>query len=52
MSTAVCVCVCVCRPVNYVLSWLSVVGPVVGLDVTLKYSQLHPAASISSTESD
>ncbi|XP_036941261.1 ubiquitin-like-conjugating enzyme ATG10 isoform X1 [Acanthopagrus latus] len=40
------------RPVNYVLSWLSVVGPVVGLDVTLKYSQLHPAASISSTESD
>ncbi|XP_030257563.1 ubiquitin-like-conjugating enzyme ATG10 isoform X2 [Sparus aurata] len=40
------------RPVNYVLSWLSVVGPVVGLDVTLRYSQLHPAASISSTESD
>ncbi|XP_073347368.1 ubiquitin-like-conjugating enzyme ATG10 [Pagrus major] len=40
------------RPVNYVLSWLSVVGPLVGLDVTLKYSQLHPAASISSTEPD
>ncbi|XP_054452426.1 ubiquitin-like-conjugating enzyme ATG10 [Anoplopoma fimbria] len=28
------------RPVNYVLSWLSVVGPVVGLDVPLKYSTL------------
>ncbi|XP_008289136.1 ubiquitin-like-conjugating enzyme ATG10 [Stegastes partitus] len=41
------------RPVNYVLSWLSVVGPVVGLDVPLKYStQLHPAASLSSTEPD
>ncbi|XP_047446619.1 ubiquitin-like-conjugating enzyme ATG10 [Mugil cephalus] len=26
------------RPVNYVLSWLSVVGPVVGLDIPLKYS--------------
>uniref|UniRef100_A0A3B3VE11 Ubiquitin-like-conjugating enzyme ATG10 n=1 Tax=Poecilia latipinna TaxID=48699 RepID=A0A3B3VE11_9TELE len=25
------------RPVNYVLSWLSVVGPVVGLDVPLQY---------------
>ncbi|KAM9321978.1 ubiquitin-like-conjugating enzyme ATG10 isoform 2-T2 [Pholidichthys leucotaenia] len=25
------------RPVNYVLSWLSAVGPVVGLDVPLKY---------------
>ncbi|KAI9537828.1 hypothetical protein NQZ68_020801 [Dissostichus eleginoides] len=30
------------RPVNYVLSWLSVVGPVVGLDVPLKYSTLLP----------
>ncbi|XP_068594088.1 ubiquitin-like-conjugating enzyme ATG10 [Cebidichthys violaceus] len=42
------------RPVNYVLSWLSVVGPVVGLDVPLKYStQLCPAASpSSSTEPD
>ncbi|XP_029381174.1 ubiquitin-like-conjugating enzyme ATG10 isoform X2 [Echeneis naucrates] len=26
------------RPVNYVLTWLSMVGPVVGLDVSLKYS--------------
>uniref|UniRef100_A0A3Q3XM79 Ubiquitin-like-conjugating enzyme ATG10 n=1 Tax=Mola mola TaxID=94237 RepID=A0A3Q3XM79_MOLML len=34
------------RPVNYVLSWLSIVGPLVGLDVPLKYSiQLRPAAS-------
>ncbi|KAE8291507.1 Ubiquitin-like-conjugating enzyme ATG10 [Larimichthys crocea] len=41
------------RPVNYVLSWLSVVGPVVGLDVPLKYStQLHPTASLSSTKPD
>ncbi|XP_041805700.1 ubiquitin-like-conjugating enzyme ATG10 [Chelmon rostratus] len=41
------------RPVNYVLSWLSVVGPVVGLEVPLKYStQLHPAASLSSTKPD
>ncbi|XP_023117430.1 ubiquitin-like-conjugating enzyme ATG10 [Amphiprion ocellaris] len=41
------------RPVNYVLSWLSVVGPVVGLDVPLKYSTLvHPASSVSSTEPD
>ncbi|XP_044075852.1 ubiquitin-like-conjugating enzyme ATG10 isoform X5 [Siniperca chuatsi] len=41
------------RPVNYVLSWLSVVGPLVGLDVPLKYStQLHPAASLSSTKPD
>ncbi|XP_028449584.1 ubiquitin-like-conjugating enzyme ATG10 isoform X1 [Perca flavescens] len=41
------------RSVNYVLSWLSVVGPVVGLDVPLKYAtQLHPAASLSSTEPD
>ncbi|XP_027876996.1 ubiquitin-like-conjugating enzyme ATG10 isoform X2 [Xiphophorus couchianus] len=30
------------RPVNYVLSWLSVVGPVVGLDVPLQYcTALH-----------
>ncbi|XP_068458979.1 ubiquitin-like-conjugating enzyme ATG10 isoform X2 [Clinocottus analis] len=42
------------RPVNYVLSWLSVVGPVVGLDVPLKYSsQLCSAASPGSgTEPD
>ncbi|TKS80405.1 Ubiquitin-like-conjugating enzyme ATG10 [Collichthys lucidus] len=41
------------RPVNYVLSWLSVVGPMVGLDVPLKYStQLHPTASLSSTKPD
>ncbi|XP_076600548.1 ubiquitin-like-conjugating enzyme ATG10 [Chaetodon auriga] len=41
------------RPVNYVLSWLSVVGPLVGLEVPLKYStQLHPAASFSSTKPD
>ncbi|KAG7221035.1 hypothetical protein INR49_031206 [Caranx melampygus] len=34
------------RPVNYVLTWLSVVGPVVGLDVPLSYcTELHPAAS-------
>ncbi|XP_026231283.1 ubiquitin-like-conjugating enzyme ATG10 [Anabas testudineus] len=33
-----------CRPVNYVLMWLSVVGPLVGLDIPLKYStQLHTA---------
>ncbi|XP_032388259.1 ubiquitin-like-conjugating enzyme ATG10 [Etheostoma spectabile] len=39
------------RSVNYVLLWLSVVGPVVGLDVPLKYAtQLHPAAALSSTE--
>ncbi|XP_034411565.1 ubiquitin-like-conjugating enzyme ATG10 isoform X2 [Cyclopterus lumpus] len=38
------------RPVNYVLSWLSVVGPVVGLDVPLKYStQLCPAAAPGSS---
>uniref|UniRef100_A0A3P9KZM7 Ubiquitin-like-conjugating enzyme ATG10 n=1 Tax=Oryzias latipes TaxID=8090 RepID=A0A3P9KZM7_ORYLA len=33
------------RPVNYVLSWLSVVGPMVGLEVSLeclKQQQLHP----------
>ncbi|AWP04631.1 putative ubiquitin-like-conjugating enzyme ATG10 [Scophthalmus maximus] len=31
------------RPVNYVLTWLSVVAPLVGLDVPLKYFiQLHP----------
>lgn len=40
------------RPVNYVLSWLSVVGPVVGLDVPLKYSTQLLPASLSSTESD
>uniref|UniRef100_A0A3Q2WTU4 Ubiquitin-like-conjugating enzyme ATG10 n=1 Tax=Haplochromis burtoni TaxID=8153 RepID=A0A3Q2WTU4_HAPBU len=40
------------RPVNYVLLWLSVVGPVVGLDVPLKYcTQLHPS-SPSSSEPD
>uniref|UniRef100_UPI0037E99111 ubiquitin-like-conjugating enzyme ATG10 n=1 Tax=Semicossyphus pulcher TaxID=241346 RepID=UPI0037E99111 len=33
-------------PVNYVLSWLSVVGPLVGLEVPLKYcTVLHPAAA-------
>ncbi|XP_074544306.1 ubiquitin-like-conjugating enzyme ATG10 [Halichoeres trimaculatus] len=33
------------RPVNYVLTWLSVVGPLVGLEVPLKYcSLLHPEA--------
>nr|XP_040027621.1 ubiquitin-like-conjugating enzyme ATG10 isoform X3 [Gasterosteus aculeatus aculeatus] len=38
------------RPVNYVLSWLSAVGPVVGLDVPLKYSTLlSPAASPGSS---
>lgn len=40
------------RPVNYVLLWLSVVGPVVGLEVPLKYcTQLHPS-SLSSSEPD
>lgn len=29
------------RPVNYLISWLSVVGPVVGLEVPLKYSTDH-----------
>ncbi|KAM6920138.1 ubiquitin-like-conjugating enzyme ATG10 isoform 1-T2 [Lycodopsis pacificus] len=38
------------RPVNYVLSWLSVVGPVVGLDVPLKYSTCPAASPGSSTE--
>ncbi|XP_034557965.1 ubiquitin-like-conjugating enzyme ATG10 [Notolabrus celidotus] len=34
------------RPVNYVLTWLSVVGPLVGIEVPLKYcTLLHPAAS-------
>nr|XP_020441130.1 ubiquitin-like-conjugating enzyme ATG10 isoform X1 [Monopterus albus]XP_020441132.1 ubiquitin-like-conjugating enzyme ATG10 isoform X1 [Monopterus albus] len=41
------------RPLNYVLTWLSVVGPLVGLDVPLKYcTQLHLAASPSRTEPD
>ncbi|XP_068604688.1 ubiquitin-like-conjugating enzyme ATG10 [Brachionichthys hirsutus] len=41
------------RPVNYLLSWLSVVGPVVGLDVPLKYcTQLCPAASTRSVQPD
>ncbi|XP_022616797.1 ubiquitin-like-conjugating enzyme ATG10 [Seriola dumerili] len=41
------------RPVNYVLTWLSVVGPVVGLDVPLQYStQLHPAASVCMDPAD
>ncbi|XP_043989331.1 ubiquitin-like-conjugating enzyme ATG10 isoform X1 [Gambusia affinis] len=39
------------RPVNYVLSWLSVVGPVVGLDVPLQYcTPLHSAVSLNSTK--
>ncbi|XP_060899921.1 ubiquitin-like-conjugating enzyme ATG10 [Labrus mixtus] len=34
------------RPVNYVLSWLSVVAPLVGLEVPLNYcTLLRPAAS-------
>uniref|UniRef100_A0A3B3YS26 Ubiquitin-like-conjugating enzyme ATG10 n=1 Tax=Poecilia mexicana TaxID=48701 RepID=A0A3B3YS26_9TELE len=41
------------RPVNYVLSWLSVVGPVVGLDVPLQYcTPLHSAVSLNSTKPD
>ncbi|CAK6974263.1 ubiquitin-like-conjugating enzyme ATG10 [Scomber scombrus] len=33
------------RTVNYILTWLSVVGPLVGLDIPLQYSvQLHHAA--------
>lgn len=45
-------CVCVLgRPVNYVLTWLSVVGPVVGLEVPLKYStELHESSVIGSTK--
>lgn len=47
------VCVCVRRPVNYVLVWLSVVGPLVGLDVPLKYStQLHLPAWCFSISDD
>lgn len=47
------VCMCLDRPVNYVLSWLSVVGPLVGLDVPLKYStDLLPAAALGSTKPD
>ncbi|XP_035491000.2 ubiquitin-like-conjugating enzyme ATG10 isoform X2 [Scophthalmus maximus] len=39
------------RPVNYVLTWLSVVAPLVGLDVPLKYFiQLHPEVLIRNTE--
>ncbi|XP_013869293.1 ubiquitin-like-conjugating enzyme ATG10 [Austrofundulus limnaeus] len=35
------------RPVNYVLSWLSVVGPVVGLDVSLQYClEIQPETSL------
>ncbi|XP_019739368.1 ubiquitin-like-conjugating enzyme ATG10 isoform X2 [Hippocampus comes] len=30
---------------NYILTWLSAVGPLVGLDVPLKYSTLQPPAS-------
>ncbi|XP_054625348.1 ubiquitin-like-conjugating enzyme ATG10 isoform X2 [Dunckerocampus dactyliophorus] len=37
----VCVCVCVHRPMNYILTWLSTVGPLVGLDVPLEYSTLQ-----------
>ncbi|KAM3605110.1 uncharacterized protein V6R79_020915 [Siganus canaliculatus] len=38
------------RTVNYVVSWLSVVGPLVGLEVSLKYStQIHPVDPGSST---
>ncbi|KAM7378694.1 hypothetical protein PAMP_004300 [Pampus punctatissimus] len=41
------------RPLNYVLTWLSVVGPLVGLDIPLKYcNQLHHAASPSSSKPD
>ncbi|XP_069367428.1 ubiquitin-like-conjugating enzyme ATG10 isoform X2 [Paralichthys olivaceus] len=40
------------RPVNYVLTWLSVVGPLVGLDVPLMYfTLLSPSpASLSNTK--
>ncbi|KAM4623680.1 ubiquitin-like-conjugating enzyme ATG10 [Polymixia lowei] len=34
------------REVNYVVTWLSVVGPVVGLDLPLSYSTQLPAASL------
>ncbi|XP_062285220.1 ubiquitin-like-conjugating enzyme ATG10 [Scomber scombrus] len=41
------------RTVNYILTWLSVVGPLVGLDIPLQYSvQLHHAASPSSSKPD
>ncbi|XP_061551080.1 ubiquitin-like-conjugating enzyme ATG10 isoform X2 [Phycodurus eques] len=30
------------REVNYILTWLSVVGPLAGLEVSLKYSTLQP----------
>lgn len=41
------------RPVNYVLTWLSVVGPVVGLELPLKYcTQLHQSSIIRSPEPD
>lgn len=52
------------RQVNYVVTWLSVVGPVVGLDIPLSYSTqvptpplhpapaLHPAQGTSQTETE
>ncbi|XP_026168489.1 ubiquitin-like-conjugating enzyme ATG10 isoform X2 [Mastacembelus armatus] len=41
------------RPFNYILTWLSVMGPVVGLDIPLKYaSEIHLATSFSSTDPD
>uniref|UniRef100_A0A3P8X568 Ubiquitin-like-conjugating enzyme ATG10 n=1 Tax=Cynoglossus semilaevis TaxID=244447 RepID=A0A3P8X568_CYNSE len=41
------------RPVNFVLTWLSVVGPLVGLDVPLKYSiLLQSEANTRDSESD
>ncbi|XP_068197452.1 ubiquitin-like-conjugating enzyme ATG10 isoform X2 [Antennarius striatus] len=41
------------RSMNYLLSWLSLVGPVVGLDVPLEYYTQHClAASLSSIKPD
>uniref|UniRef100_UPI003AABD814 ubiquitin-like-conjugating enzyme ATG10 n=1 Tax=Centroberyx gerrardi TaxID=166262 RepID=UPI003AABD814 len=38
------------RPVNYVVTWLSVVGPLVGLEIPLSYStQSHPASHSDTT---
>ena len=40
---------CRCRKVNYVVTWLSVVGPLVGLDLPLSYSTLLHAVNEQSS---
>lgn len=40
MRCNLCVWCCCCRKVNYVVTWLSVVGPLVGLHLPLSYSTL------------